>query len=171
MHWGDKCSPFLHLTILLSSDPNKSNLDSSLKWIIFHYSSVHRICSVVMSKRTFWFFFEIKGLQHGIQATNFSLFNLRETVFLEISFSVCSQNGWEIDVAVSKWHSNNHLIFLFGSHRRLASSWFLFKFLVSLKSTDYTINNAFWPLMVPAISEYDLPSLWFAKMRFFFFLS
>ena len=35
----------------------------------------------------FRFFFEIKGLWHGIQATNFSLFNLWGTVFLEISKS------------------------------------------------------------------------------------
>ena len=32
----------------------------------------------------------------------FSLFNLRETVFLEIDFPVSSQNKLEIDVAVSK---------------------------------------------------------------------
>ena len=33
---------------------------------------------------------------------NFPLFNLQETVFLEIGFHVCSQNTREIDVAVSK---------------------------------------------------------------------
>ena len=65
---------------LLPSDPNKLNLDSSLKPTISHFSSVHRICSVAKSKRTFWFFFEIEGLQHGIRATNLSLFNLREKV-------------------------------------------------------------------------------------------
>ena len=37
--------------------------------------------------------FEIKGLRHGIRATNFSVFILRETVFSEIGFSVCSQNA------------------------------------------------------------------------------
>ena len=101
-HWGGNCSPFLCLTNLLPSDPNKLNFGPSLKWTIFHCSSVHRICSVAKSRRTFWFFFEIKGLQQGIRVTNFSLFNLRETVFLEIGFPVCSQNTWEIDVAVSK---------------------------------------------------------------------
>ena len=85
-HWGDKRSSFLRLTNHLPSDPNKLNLDSSLKWTIFHCSSIHTICSVVKWRRNFWFFFEIKGLRHGIQAPNFSLFNLRETVFLEIGF-------------------------------------------------------------------------------------
>ena len=54
------------------------------------------------SRRTFWFFFEIKALQHGIRATNFSLFNQQETVFLVIGFPVCSQDAREIDIAVSK---------------------------------------------------------------------
>ena len=111
---------------------NKLNLDSSLKWTIFHCSSVHTICSVAKSRWTFWFFFAIKGLRHGIWATNFSLFNLRETVFLEIGFPVCSQNAWEIDIAVLKQsfkrHFNNHLILPFGSHRRPASSRFWFKY-------------------------------------------
>ena len=75
---------------------------SSLKWTVFHCSSVHTICSVAKSRRTFWFFFEIKSLRHGVWATNFSLFNLRETVFLEIGFPVCSRNEREIDVAISK---------------------------------------------------------------------
>ena len=44
----------------------------------------------------------MKGFQHGIRATNFSLSNLRETVFLEIGFPISSQNAREIDVAVSK---------------------------------------------------------------------
>ena len=87
---GDKSSPFLRLTNYLPPDPNKLNLDSSLKWTIFHCSSVHTICSVVKSRWTFWFFFKIKGFWHGIQASNFSLSNLRETVFLEIGFCVCS---------------------------------------------------------------------------------
>ena len=47
-------------------------------------------------------FFEIKSLRHRNRATNFSLFNLWETVFLEIGFPVWSQNAWEID-AVLKW--------------------------------------------------------------------
>ena len=34
-------------------------------------------------------------------------------------------------------------VFLFGSYRRPASSRFWFKCLVSLKFTDYTINNTF----------------------------
>ena len=102
-HWGDKRSPFLRLTNLLPSDPNKLNLDSSLKWTIFHCSSVHRICSAAKSRRTVRFFFEIKGLWHWIRATNFSLFNLRERFFfLESGFTVCSQNAQEIVVAVSK---------------------------------------------------------------------
>ena len=64
---------------------------------------VHMICSVAKSRRTFWFFFEIKGLQHEIRASNFSSFKLRETVFiLEIGFPVCSQNAQEFDVAASK---------------------------------------------------------------------
>ena len=33
----------------------------------------------------------------------FLLFNLRETVFVDIGFPVCSQNAREIDVAVLKW--------------------------------------------------------------------
>ena len=92
-HCRDKRSPFLSHTNLLPSDPNKLHIDSSLKWTIFHCSSVHQICSVAKSRRTFRFFFEIKGLRSVIRATNFSLFNLRETVFLEIRFSVCSQNA------------------------------------------------------------------------------
>ena len=101
-HWGDKRSPFIRLTNLLPWDPNKLNLDSSLKWTIFHCSSVHRICSVENSRQTVWFFFEIKGLRHWIRATNFALLNLRKTVFLEIGFSVFSQNAREINVAISK---------------------------------------------------------------------
>ena len=101
-HWGDKCSQFLRLTNLLPSDPTKMNLDSSLKWTIFHCSSVHMICSVAKSRRTFGFFFEIKDFRHGIQATNFSLFNLREKVFLVIGFPFWSQIAREIDVALSK---------------------------------------------------------------------
>ena len=87
---------------ILPSDPNKLNLNSSLKWTIFHCSSVQTICSVAKSRGTFWFSFEIKGLRRGIRANNFSLFNQRETVFLEIHFSVCSRNSREIDVAVLK---------------------------------------------------------------------
>ena len=102
MHWGDKHSPFLHLTNLLPSDPNKLNLDSSLKWTMFHCSSIDWIWFVVKSRQTFWFFFEIKSLWHGFRTTNFSLFNLQETVVLEIGFPVCSQNAWEIDIAVLK---------------------------------------------------------------------
>ena len=75
---------------VLPSDPNTLNLDSSLKLTIFHCSSIHIICSIAKSRWIFWIFFEIKVLRHGIRATNFSLFNLRETVFLEIGFSVCS---------------------------------------------------------------------------------
>ena len=101
-HRGDKHSQFLWLTNLLPSDPNKLNLDSSLKWTLFHCSSIYLICSVMKSRWTFWFFFEIKGLRHRIRATNFSLFDLWEIVFLEISFPVCSQNAWEIDVVVLK---------------------------------------------------------------------
>ena len=85
-HWGDKRSLFERLKNLLPSDPNKLNLDSSLKWTIFYCSSVHMICSVAKSRRTFWFFFEIKYLWHGIRATNFSLFNVRETVFQRLAF-------------------------------------------------------------------------------------
>ena len=101
-HWGEKRSPFLRLTNLLPSDQNNLNLDSSLKWTIFHCSSVYTICFVAKSRRIIWFFFEIKGLPHGIWATNFFLFNLREIVFLESDFPVCSQNTQEMDVAVSK---------------------------------------------------------------------
>ena len=52
------------------------------------------------SRQTFRFFLEIKGFQYEIQATIFSLFNLRETVNQEIGFPVDSQNAREIDVAV-----------------------------------------------------------------------
>ena len=100
MHWGDKRCPFLHFANSLPLYPNKLYLDSSLKWTIFYCSSVHTICSVAKSRRTFWFFLEIKGVRYGIRATNFSLFNLRETVFQNISFPVCSPNVREIDVAV-----------------------------------------------------------------------
>ena len=101
-HWGDKRTPFFRLTKLLPLDPNKLNLASSLMWTIFHCSFVQMISSVAKSRQTFWFFFEIKGLWNGIRAINFFLFNLRETVFLEIGFLVCPQNSREIDVAVSK---------------------------------------------------------------------
>ena len=100
-HWGDKRSPFLRLTNFLPSDPNKLNLDSSLKWTIFHCSSVHKICSVAKSRRTFWFFFEIEGFRHGIGFTNFYLIYEKQ-FFLEIGLPVCSQLAREIDVAVSK---------------------------------------------------------------------
>ena len=148
-HWGDKHSTILHLINLLSSDPTKLNLDSSLKWTIFLCSSVNTICSVVKSRWTFWFFFEIKGLWHGIWATNFSLFNLQETVFLEIGFPVCSQNAREIDVSVSKQSFKDILTIIQSSRlvvMRPARSRFWFKCLVSLKSTYDTINDAFWPL-------------------------
>ena len=115
-HWGDKRSPFLHLTNLLLSDPNKLNLDSSLKWTIFHCSSVPTICLVAKSRQSFWFFFEIKGLWHGIRVHNFSLFNLRETLFVEIGFPVCSQNAWEIDVAVLKHTFKDLSIIIRSSH-------------------------------------------------------
>ena len=108
-HWGDKRSPFLRLTNRLASDPNMLNLDSSLKWTIFHWYSVHRICSVAKTRRKFGFFLEIKGLQHGIRATTFSFFNLRETIFLDIGFPVYSQNAREIDVALSKLSFKDNL--------------------------------------------------------------
>ena len=85
-HWEDKRSPFLRLIDILPSDPNKLKLDSSLKWTIFHCSSAHRTCPGAKSRRTFWFFFEIKVLQHGIQAANFSLFNLKNRFFFRLAF-------------------------------------------------------------------------------------
>ena len=115
-HWRNKCSPFLRLINLLPSNPNKLNFDSSLKWTIFHCSYVHTICSVAKSRRTFWFFFEIKGLRHGIQATNFSLFNLRETLFLDFGIPVCLQNVQEIDIAVSRWSFKDILTIIWSSH-------------------------------------------------------
>ena len=169
MHWRDKRSPFLHLTNLLPSDPNKLNLDSSLKWTIFYCSSVHRICSAAKSSRTFWFFFEIKGLQHG--ATDFSLFNLWETIFLEIGFPVCSQNAWEIDVAVSK-QSFKDILTIIRSSRLVvigglpvlgfdSSVLLALNILITWKTTLFDHH------MMPAISEYNLPSTWFAKISFF----
>ena len=146
-HWGDKRSLFFSLTNFLQSDQNKLNLDSSLKWTIFHCSSVHRICSGAKSRRTLWFFFEIKSSRHGIQATNCSLFNLRETVFLKIGFPVCSQNAREIDVAESK-RSFKDILIIFRSSG-LVVYWLHDK-------PSYDACN----------SEYNLPS-WFAKMRFF----
>ena len=101
-HWRNKRSPLLPLTKFLTSDTNKLNSDTLLKWTIFNCSSVHRICSMSKSRRTFWFFFEIKGLWHVIRGTNFSLLNIRETVFLESGSPVCSQNARKIDVAASK---------------------------------------------------------------------
>ena len=89
-HWVDKRSPFLRLTNLLLSHPNKLNLDSSLKRTIFHSSSDHTISSEVNSRR------------HRIRPTIFFVFNLRKTVFVEIGFPVCSQNAREIDAVVSK---------------------------------------------------------------------
>ena len=172
--WGDKRFPFLRLTNFLPSEPNNLNLDSSPKWTIFHCSSVHRICSVAKSRWTFWFFFKIKSLWHGIRATNYSLFNLRERIFLQIGFSVGSQNAQKIDVAVSKRSFKDILTIIrssrFGSHKRPASSWLWFECLVSLKSTDYTINNIFRP-------SYDHSSfrIWFAffmiENELFFFSS
>ena len=97
-HWGDKCSPFLHLTNLLPSDPNKWNLDLSLTWTIASLSARYAL----WRSQNEPFDFYLKGLRHGIWATNFFLFNLRETVFLEIGFPVCSQNGREIDIVVLK---------------------------------------------------------------------
>ena len=174
-HSGDKRTPFIRLSNLLPSGPNKLNLDSSLKWTIFHCSSVHRICSVAKLKGTFWFFFAIKGLPHGIQATNFSLLNLQETVFLEIGFPVCLQNAREIDVAASKRSFTDFLTLIRSSRLvvigGLSVLGFCFKCLVNLKSTDYTIKNAFFFFFylrtIAAISEYDLPSSWFAKTSFF----
>ena len=84
-HWGDKRSPFLCLTNILPLNPNKLNLDSSLKGTIFYCSSAHTICSVAKSRRSFWFFFEIKGLRHGIRATNFFLFNEKQ-FFYRLAF-------------------------------------------------------------------------------------
>ena len=115
-HWGEKRFPALRFTNHLPSDPNKLNLDSSLKWTIFHCSSLHRICSVAKSRRTFWFFFKINGLQHGIRATTFSLSNQREKGFLEIGFPVCSKNAREIDVAVSRLSIEDILIIIRSSH-------------------------------------------------------
>ena len=115
-HWGVKRSPLLRLINRLPLDPNKVNLDSSLKWTIFHYSSVRRIYSVAKSRRTFWFYFEIKGLTLGIQVTNFSLFNQRETVYLVIGFRVCSQNVREIDVVVSRGSFKDIITIIWSSH-------------------------------------------------------
>ena len=114
-HWEDNNSPFLLLTNLLQSDLNKLNLDSLLKWTIFYCSPVHTICSLAKSKQTFWFFFEIKGLRHGIRATNFSLFNLQETVFLKTGFPFYLQNTQEIKVAVLKRSFKTNLTIIWSS--------------------------------------------------------
>ena len=160
-HWGDKRSPFLRLTDLLPSDLNKLNLDSSLKWTIFHCSSVHRRCSVAKSRRTFWFFFKIKGLWHGIWATNFSLFILRETVFLEIGFPVCSQNAREKDVTVLKWSFKDVLTIIWFSRSVVIGGLPVLRFGSSVLSyTNYTINNAFW-------SSYDASNF---RIRFAFLM-
>ena len=47
-------------------------------------------------------FFKLKVCDMKSESLIFYLFYLRETVFLEIGFPVCSQNVQEIDVAVSK---------------------------------------------------------------------
>ena len=115
----------------------------------FHCSSVHSICSVAKSRWTFWFFlFLNERFATWNQATNFSLFNLRETVVLEIGFPVSSQNVQEIDVAVLKWSFKDILTIIQSSCLvviRSLSVLFWLKSLVSFKSTDNMINNAFWP--------------------------
>ena len=84
----DQRSPFLRLTNLLPLDPNKLNLHSSLKWTIFHCSSDQ--CGEV--KTNLLIFFEIKSLWQGIWATNFSLFNLRETDWLSCLLTKCMRS-------------------------------------------------------------------------------
>ena len=153
-----------NFTDFLQSDPNKLNLDSSVKWNILHCTSVHKISSVVKSRRTFWVFFEIKGLQYGMRATNYNLFNQRETVFswdwLSCFLTKCTRSRrWCIETIFWR-HLQNHPICPFGSHRGPSSSRFWFKCLVSFKATDYTINDAFWP-------SYDASNF---RIRFAFFM-
>ena len=159
-NWGDKGSSFLHLPNLLPSDSNNLNLDSSLKWSIFHHSSFHRICSVTKSIWTIWFFFEIKGLQYGIQATNFSLFNPQETVFLNIGFCVCSLNAREIDIALYKRSFKDILIITRSSRLVVIGGLPVLSFGSSVLSTDYTINNTF-------CFSYDANDF---RIRFIFFM-
>ena len=159
-----ECSQFLRLTNLLISD-------SSQKRTIFHCSSVYRICSVVKPRETFWFFFEIKGLQHGIRGTSFSLFNLRETVFLDSDIPVRTQNVLEIEVPLSKRTLKDILTIIRFS--RLVVIWALP--LLGFGSSVLSALNlliTWWKTLfdlrtMPEISEHDLPSSWFAKMSFF----
>ena len=127
--------------------------------------------SVAKSIRTFWFFFEIKYLRHGIRATNFSLFNLRKTVSLEIGFPVCTQNAREIDVAVSKRSFKDILTIIRSSRlvviRRLPAPSFGLSVFSALNLLITRWTTLFDLRKMPAISEYDLPSSWFAKISFF----
>ena len=160
MHWGDKCFPFLRLKNLLPSDPNKLNLDSSLKWTIFHCSSVQTICSVAKSRQNFLFCFEIKGLW-----LIFPYLTYEKQFFKRLAFLFAHK----MHIAVSKRSFKDILTIIQSSlviRGGLPVLGFWFKCLVSLKSTDYMIT-LFDHHMMPAISEYDLPSSWFATMSFF----
>ena len=95
--WVVKHSSFLRRTNLLPSDPKKLNLDSSLKWNIFHCSCVHRMRSVAKSRRTFWFFFEIKGCNLESIPLIFPYMTYEKLFFLRLTFPFAHK----MDVAVS----------------------------------------------------------------------
>ena len=59
VHWGKYRSLGLRWTNLLLSQPNRLNLDSSLKWTQSYYSLVHMTCSVANFNWLILFFFEM----------------------------------------------------------------------------------------------------------------
>ena len=115
MYWGDECSPFIRLTNFLLSDPNKLNLDSSLKWTIFHCSAVPRICSVAKSRQTFDFSLKSKVCDMESKPLIFLYSTYKKQFFSEIGFPVCSQSTWGIDIAVSKWSFKDILTIIWSS--------------------------------------------------------
>ena len=99
-HWGDKRSPFFtsYKPLAIRSKQVKFRFITKGNHIpLFLCSTSYALWRSQDEPFDFY-----KGLQHRIRATNFSLLNIRDAVFLVIGFAVCSQKAREIDVAVSK---------------------------------------------------------------------
>ena len=84
VHWGVYGSLGLRRTNLLPSQANRSNFDSSLKWIWSHCSSIYMTCSGANFNRFFSFFLEMKGFVEVNRLIKFISLSLQEIVCLNV---------------------------------------------------------------------------------------
>ena len=98
-HWGDKRSSFF----VLPSDPNKLNLDSSLKGTIFHCSSLLTIYALRRSQDE-PFDFSLKSIVCNMESEPliFPYLNYEKPFFWWLAFLFAHKNAREIDFAVLK---------------------------------------------------------------------